>query len=69
MLTVDLDALQEERWQLFRMGVPFSDWERMTRWQRRDFLVRHQMDLFELLKTAKRGLSGLIAAVVSKILR
>jgi hypothetical protein len=48
--------------------VAYTDWRLMTRWQRNYHLRRMVEDTKTRVKAAQKGLSGLIGAVVSRIL-
>lgn len=51
------------------MGVGYSDWRLMTRWQRQDLLTRHRVEMKERAKLVKQsGLKGALGAIMAKVL-
>lgn len=67
-LVPSAEAVAEERYALMRRGVQYSDWARMTRWQRVYHLRRVHADAQEAMRAASKGIGGLIGAVVAKLL-
>jgi hypothetical protein len=70
-MTPNLDALKEERWQLFLAGVSYESWRLMPRWVRAEYVARITNDKMETKKLMGSGgsLAGILAAVVRRILR
>lgn len=67
---LDLESLRRERHALLKTGlVTWSDWCRMTRWQRMDLLLRHQLELVERAKALRgQGWQVMVNAVVGRML-
>lgn len=67
---LDLEALRRERHALLKSGlVDWAGWCRMTRWQRMDLLLRHQLELVERAKKLRgKGWQTMLNAVVSRLL-
>lgn len=67
---LDLEALRRERHALLKSGlVGWAGWCQMTRWQRMDLLLRHQLELVERAKKLRgKGWQAMANAVVSRLL-
>ena len=63
------DALLEERYELFKAGLSPVDWGMMTKWQRRDLLLRHRLEAKgHAVRIKKDGLGGALGAILQRVL-
>jgi hypothetical protein len=63
------DALLSERYDLMKAGVDPVTWMQLTKWQRRDLLLRHRLEARgHARKIKKDGLEGAITALLSRVL-
>jgi hypothetical protein len=68
-VVADTDALLEERYSLFKAGLSPVDWGKMTKWQRRDLLLRHRLEAKTHATNIKQhGFSAMLAAAMQRIL-
>ena len=49
-------------------GLSYGDWRLMTRWQRAYHLTRSLEEAKARMRAAQKGLSGIVGAVVAKVL-
>jgi hypothetical protein len=65
----DLDALQRERYALFKAGLSPVDWLQLTRWQRGDLLARHQAEARKRVNQMQQGgLTSVLHLLVQRLL-
>jgi hypothetical protein len=63
------DALLAERHELFKAGLDPVSWMQLTKWQRRDLLLRHRMEVRAYAGNIKKdGLGGAMSAILARVL-
>ena len=69
-LGLDLETLRRERYALLRSGLAsWTDWCRMTRWQRMDLLARHNLEVAGRAKALRgKGWKVILNAIISRLL-